>query len=304
MYLPKRQREQTVMMARIRNEARWIQRCMARTWQVANTCVIWDDGSDDETMDEVIKSFGDYNYIERKLDRPSRSTGAHVFFHDDGRVLHYVHSPYRITGLATGVAIPYELMKYQVNEIRDKNTLWEYVKSRTLFKYVLCMDGDEMLSLALLRSMETWYRHMDVGIDLFHLPFVYLWDNEDTVRIDAIYGKGSDGVQVLNFPRLFTTQRWTEQEVFDSHFAWEGTKGGFHCGSLPRSQAKSDMVGGLALDPIIHFGYLHEHDRQRKFVFYNEIDPGNVFEGEYKHIIGQPNQHAPGPVQLVVWQDA
>jgi hypothetical protein len=166
------------------------------------------------------------------------------------------------------------------------------------------MDGDEMLSLALLRSMVGWYQHMDTGLDLFHLPFVYLWDGEGQIRVDGIYGVDGGGVPILNFPRLFTTQRWTEQEVFDSHFAWEGTKGGFHCGSLPRHQAKPDMVGGLAIDPIIHFGYLHERDRQRKFVFYNEIDPGNVFEGEYKHIIGQPNQHAPGPVQLVPWVDA
>jgi hypothetical protein len=63
------------------------------------------------------------------------------------------------------------------------------------------------------------------------------------------------------------------------------------------------MCGGLAHDPVVHFGYLDEAERQRKYVFYNKIDPGNQVEGEYRHIIGEPDVHAPGPVELVAYKD-
>src|SRR3972149_4986157 len=85
-----------------------------------------------------------------------------------------------------------------------------------------------------------------------------------------------------------------------------GSKGGSHRGSIPRENFRPngvDPVAAISAQRLIRFGYWDGEDRQRKFEFYNRIDPGNTFEGEYRHIIGQPHQHAPGPVVLVPWED-
>jgi hypothetical protein len=50
-------------------------------------------------------------------------------------------------------------------------------------------------------------------------------------------------------------------------------------------------------------GYIDEDLRQRKYRFYTALDPGNLAEGEYRHIIGLADVHAPGPLKFVHWED-
>jgi hypothetical protein len=223
--------------------------------------------------------------------------GIHVSL-DEQRVLHYVHSPFR----------PAVRDKENVNEIRDKNMLWYYVKARTQFKNVLCLDGDEVLSLEALRQWSEIEKNLDHGVDMITIPFVYLWDSESQARVDGIYGDAEDGHPKLRFPRIFTIQRISDQNLFDQHFSWEGTKGGFHCGSIPMvhfetSRPHAPLNGRFIPAPVAHYGYVDDPLRQRKFKFYREIDPGNKVEGEYLHIIGEPDLHAPGPLEFKPWED-
>lgn len=285
-------RERTICQMRVRNEERWIRRSLERTWQVCQTAVIFDDGSDDSTEEEAVKSFtfdsqalqdGDVTVYSGSVDRGPCE-------------LHYIHSPF------TKAIRP----KERVNENRDKNVLNSYCKSVIDYDYVLCLDGDEMLSKSAVRQFPDVWNFLDNNCDIVVLTFVYLWDAENLRRVDGVYGPLS-GISQLRFPRVYTIKRLEEHDLFNLSFAWEGVRGGgFHCGSIPMQNFTTPLSGlARTIDaPIVHFGYIDETLRQRKYIWYNHIDPNNEHEGCYKHIIGQPDQWAPGPVDLQPWEDA
>lgn len=298
-------RDNVAAMLRIKNESRWIRRSLERIFMVAKYVVILDDGSTDHTelecklalsTDVITVSTGSdaHKTIVSGIELQSMPWG----WIGRGQVaagateLHFLNSPF------ANVVRP----KERVSEIRDKRVLWYYAKAAIPATHWLCFDGDEMPSLSFVRHFDTAYKMLERGDDILHFPFVYLWDSEDMQRVDGIYGSRRDGMKLLNFPRYFTVKRCSEQAIFDMTFAWEGTKGGFHCGSIPREKFPYKKWGEFK-HPIVHFGYLDDPLRQRKFQFYREIDPGNKAEGEYMHIIGQPNVHAPGPVRLEPWRD-
>lgn len=276
-------------MYRVRNEGRWIRRSLERTFEVCKTVVILDDGSDDNTREESIKAMGPFPGFLPPGGSPEIFTVTGDY---GGHQLHYVRSPFR----------PSVREKEAVSEIRDKNFLWSYAKSRVNFTHMLCLDGDEMLSREAIRQWPHIEDLLASSHEVLTVPFIYLWDADDKRRVDGLYGDdGRDGSPRLRFPRIFTVSRQSPETLFDQRFVWNGVKGGFHCGSIP--QEGFSFRGGFVAAPVVHFGYIDDDLRQRKFVFYNTIDPHNKFEGEYRHIIGQPDQHAPGPVQLVEWRD-
>lgn len=281
------------MMSRIRNEARWIARNLERTWQVCRHVVLLDDGSTDSTVACAVASITEP--VEQRADggvaiyRGMTSFGL--------AELHVVHSPY------TGMVRP----KMRRNELRDKNHLWAYVKSAVDFDYVLCLDGDEVLSKKALAAFpEMWVWFENKTCDWISFPFIYLWNTEDQRRVDAIYGdRPEDGSPHLRFPRFFSIKRLDEQQLYDTRFNWLGTRGGLHCGSIPQEafhQIKPKQLHARYAY-VLHYGYLDRDMRVAKFQMYNTIDPGNKFEGFYSHLIEEPNQHAPGPVQFVPWSD-
>lgn len=288
-------RDETVCMMRIRNEQRWIRRSLLRTFEVARTVVLWDDHSEDETWKEAKSAIEQFH---NDTNMYNLTVGEMWGWQCEGSKasLHFINSPFR----------PAVRAKQNVSEIRDKNTLWEYVKSRVDFKYVLCLDGDEMLSKKAVRFWPSAINAMDGGLDVLVIPFIYLWNDEKTRRVDGLYGNEPDNHPRLRFPRAFTIMRQDEQQLFDQRFKWEGSGGGFHCGSVPNESFKPllrDPQRGMFPAPMIHFGYMHAVDRQKKYEFYNIIDPGNDFEGEYKHMVELPNRWCPGPTQLEPYTD-
>lgn len=283
-------RSDVACMMRIRNEARWIREVLSKAWEVAGTIVILDDGSDDQTE---IECFMALNPDSTPFTGRDRIT---VEDYDD-KVLHYIKSPFR----------PAERVSQAVSEIRDKNFLWEYCKSRVLFRHMLCLDGDEVPSQTFIRDFPQIIGFLERQVDIVSIPFIYLWDSNTQRRVDGIYGNLADGHPRLRFPRLFTIDRVTADQLHIMRFSWEGSKGGFHCGSIPRENFRpndGEPSSAVFARPLIHYGYRDDTDRRRKYAFYNQIDPGNKFEGEYKHIIGEPNVHAPGQVALIPWEDA
>jgi hypothetical protein len=286
-------RDRTVCMMRIKNEARWIGRNLERTWQVCSKVVLWDDGSTDATGTRAIASLGQgYEVVSISGGWIARGTTPW-----GPAELHFLESPY------TGMVRP----KMRRNELRDKCCLWWYVKASVDFDYVLCLDGDEVLSKKALAAFgEIWVWLSSGACDWISLPFIYLWDSEDQRRIDGIYGdRPEDKSPKLRFPRLFSIKRLDEQQLYDTRFNWLGTRGGLHCGSIPQEafhQIKPKQLHAVHAH-VLHYGYLDRDLRQTKFTMYNEIDPNNQFEGFYMHIIGEPNVHAPGPVQLVPWTE-
>lgn len=191
------------------------------------------------------------------------------------RVLHYLMSPFQKT----------------VDEVRDKNHLWDYVCGLS-FRHVLCLDGDEMLSLSALKDFPAAIHQLEQGgASVIVMPFVYLWNTEQQRRIDGVY-------RDIRHARLFTVDRAPDYR--HARFVGHG-RAGFHCGSIPErlNVRHVDMPSML----VVHMGYIDEALRQRKLQFYNALDPGNEGEGHYKHVVGLPNHLAPGPVQLVEYLD-
>jgi glycosyltransferase involved in cell wall biosynthesis len=288
-------RDATVCMMRIRNEARWMPRSLARSFRVCRAVVVWDDGSTDDTETRV-QSFFDETVGGAVRAHGMRWGWLWSGLHRDGlghMELHYLRSPFR----------PARREIQNVDEVRDKNALWEYVKAQVEFRTVLCMDGDEMLSQAIIREWPALLTALERGLDMLAVPIIQLWDSEEQRRIDGWYGDSSDGRPRVRHPRVLTVAHLNDEEIYHLHFAHAGSRGNFHCGFLPRAGVHRDWRLGVTAGTIVHFGYLHARDRQRKYEWYNRIDPDNEFEGRYAHVVGLPDQHAPGPVQLAPWED-
>lgn len=299
MQVTKESRDQTVAMLRVKNEERFITRCLTSIFQVCKTIVIFDDGSSDDTEISALQTLygADYQRImesneEVQFEQEIKKPFGWIFSYNDSqdilRVLHFIKSPFTDAVRE----------KERTNEVRDKNFLWAYVKTCIDAKHILAMDGDEMLSKALIRHWQEAINLLENGIDVLAFPFIFLWDGENQRRIDGGYADEQH-------PRLFTIKRQTEQDLFNQHFAWQGNAGGFHCGSIPRESFSPNgkLANKVFRYPIVHFGYIDDSIRQRKFQFYSRIDPNNKAEGEYLHIIGQRNCHQLGDVKLAQWED-
>lgn len=172
-----------------------------------------------------------------------------------------------------------------LDEIRDKNWLLDQVKPLNP-EFIVFIDGDEILAPGsqprLLAEMQ------NPLATCLSLRILYLWNDEQTVRMDGVYG---------DFHR---------ESVFRpnaTRFVSNGNGGHFHCGNVPAG----NRGGRRVLDvPLLHLGYMDRADRERKWKFYTEKDPGNTGEDNYRHITqGDPGgvpaelrlMHA-GPIEL------
>ena len=267
-------RDKTACMMRVRNEQRWIRRSLEQTFKVARTVVVFDDGSTDGTLGECIGSMG-------LSACPTSPIGGILVVEHEDKELHYISSPFRNRVVRE---------KESVNEVRDKNLLWYYVKSSIECQYVLCLDGDEVLSNRSVREFDKAWNALRTQ-ERISLPFVFLWGSEDSMRVDGVYAS-------IWHARMFALAGTSPDELYGSHFD-TGISGGFHCGSIPGGLRDPAATFCVAVDlPIVHYGYIDDSIRKRKFEFYNKIDPNNMGEGGYRHIIGESNHRAPGPVRL------
>lgn len=308
-------RDRFLMMSRVKNEERFIRRCLESAFEVCKQIVIWDDGSTDNT--EAICLSVAVNDLKVETDagqldlssyppKPSivarqakQTTWGWIAASEDGeRILHFIRSPF--TEVAPNRA------KQRINEIRDKNTLWYYVRGLD-FDHVLCLDGDEWLSKQFIRAFPDCELLIEQN-EMVDIPVVYFWDSENQIRRDGVYGINPvDRQSTLRFPRMFSVKNVTEGTIFTMHFANEGNPGGFHCGSVPQNGFFLVYGHGLRRAlfpaPIVHGGYIDDAIRQRKLTFYQTIDPNNQTEGNYLHIVGQRNCHQPGDVAVEYWED-
>lgn len=205
-------------MLRVRNEARWIEKCVSSILPLCDLVIVMDDHSDDDTL-------------------------------------------YRCQSMSKVNA--FESQFYGLNEARDKNHLLSIAEAQKP-DWIIAIDGDEMLAADSLQPLEKALRC--ASAPCLSLRVRYLWDREDQVRVDGVYG---------DFHR---------ESVFrpnGSRFV-DGNGANFHCGNVPAAIRQKRTV--LSDVSLIHFGYLHREDRIRKYQFYNRADPGNSREDGYRHI--------------------
>jgi glycosyltransferase involved in cell wall biosynthesis len=155
-----------------------------------------------------------------------------------------------------------------IHEARDKDYLlskvWE--SGAKLGDSCLMVDGDEALhpqdAPAVLRAVQE-----KVICGSMHI--VYLWDDEQQMRVDRWYKEFRRPSMFRLVSPLLTFKR-------------TGFGGNFHCSSAP-----AQLLAKITpLDVrLLHYGYLHREDRVRKFHWYNSVDPNNSFEDGYRHMV-------------------
>jgi len=110
---------------------------------------------------------------------------------------------------------------------------------------------------------------------------LYLWNSEDQVRTDGVYGR-------FRRPSMFRPG--------NHQFRSTSAGGNFHCGNAPSAL----QLSAIRLDAaLLHFGYLHKEDRLRKYAWYNHLDPNNRNEDLYRHIAQGDVAEIPADVRLL-----
>lgn len=151
-----------------------------------------------------------------------------------------------------------------LDEVRDKNYLLGFVR-KAEWDWVVHIDGDEALyaeDAPLLLS----------AIHNTHAPalcmrVVYLWNDDHTIRVDRIYSN-------IWRPSAF---RLTDNGRFESTHPH-----GYHCGNAP-----ANLRGQSVHVPVrlLHYGYMHQADRLRKYREYTQHDPEAHENDGYRHIV-------------------
>jgi len=176
-----------------------------------------------------------------------------------------------------------------LNEARDKDYLLSQVLEDAP-RWVLHIDGDEELEYHgcdRLRLLYKKYTNSDVAAIQFQV--CYLWDTPQQWRIDGLYGE-------FHRPSTFKIPWVTKTPL---RFTCTNGTNNFHCSNFPQNIPGRVVKSGIRLK---HYGYMHGEDRMRKFKWYNEKDPNNTVEDNYRHLIGR-GKHAPGPAQFAAWVD-
>ena len=127
------------------------------------------------------------------------------------------------------------------------------------------IDGDEVLMAGYQEAL--WNAMKTTPNQCLSLPILYLWDREDRVRVDGIYG---------DFRRESAFRFGCER------FRPTSAGGNFHCGNVPVGQRGNR---GYVEAPLLHYGYLDRADRLRKFAWYNRNDQKNSTEDGYRHMV-------------------
>ncbi len=166
------------------------------------------------------------------------------------------------------------------DEARDKNLLLDQVDNGGGADWVIMIDGDEVMQYdhngIFLRNEINNAKHACLSF-----PILYLWDREDQIRVDGVYG---------DFMR-------------ESAFRYRGERfqrtsagANLHCGNVPAALRRDR---GYVNAPLLHFGYLERADRIRKLSWYRSIDPDNKTEGNYSHIAQGDVPEIPADAKLL-----
>lgn len=179
-----------------------------------------------------------------------------------------------------------------LDESRDKNYLLDEIIMRAEPEWILAIDGDEVLERT---GADKIRGILSKENDVCALSFkiIYVWNNLNTIRTDGIYDR-------FYRPSVFQLKGQPIRRIrFRTTTAGKG--GNLHCSNYPMNLVGRELRVPVRLK---HYGYLEPEVRLRKYVYYNEVDPNNVAEDCYKHIIEIPGSvHAPGPTRLEEWVD-
>lgn len=175
-----------------------------------------------------------------------------------------------IKGAADCVYVPYPFTG--LDESRDKTYLLNILMGVQFREHdwVICIDGDEEICDADLgKLMETGSRKQG-GTEVVSYSFqiLTLYDSPDQIRVDGPYAK-------MLRPSMF---RLIKPGMTFKSNARHG--GGFHCSNVPADIGFATRTHDPEPVRVKHYGYMDKVDRERKYKFYVEHDPG--YESWYR----------------------
>jgi len=223
-------------LLRVRNEARWIDRCVRAITPICERVLILDDKSDDGTP-EICEAIPGVTAF--------RSTASTCDESADKDFL---------------LSRAYDLIPDEHKKGNPNSPWWG-----------LLIDGDEEL---MQEDQQTVMEMAKSNEYAFHFRIPYLWNDENTVRLDGVYSRMAN----LGRPSMFRLMN----EDFRFMRTPFGNGHNFHCSSVPQEMLHHARPSTARLK---HWGYMHAKDRIRKFHWYNERDPDNRGEDSYRHMV-------------------
>ena len=163
-----------------------------------------------------------------------------------------------------------------LDESRDRNTILKMALDKKP-DYIFTIDGDEILSP---NSYDLFFDELTVlypNIDVFETQILYMWDKPNQVRYDGIFSRTWQKrlVSLKNQPELI--------------FKNTPYPGNLHCGGIPTNTIGQDNPVPSKVK-ILHYGNYDQKIREKKFEFYNKIDPNNKLTDEYRHIVSDDSK--------------
>ena len=163
------------------------------------------------------------------------------------------------------------------NESRDMQFLYERTKADGP-GWIISIDGDEELAQADQDTVRAAIATA-AGVSRFTLRILYLWDQENQIRVDGVY-------KDYRRARIFKPEP-------GGHF-----RGGLHGGGAGHVTGLTGKTAVLEAR-LLHYGYLHREDRIRKYRWHNDVaDPGNATEDHYRHIVQGDVPESPATAKL------
>jgi glycosyltransferase involved in cell wall biosynthesis len=174
-----------------------------------------------------------------------------------------------------------------LDEARDKNYLLKIARKsvtpvETRPDWFLWIDGDEELTNRSIPIIQKEVKNPKIAC--YSLRIWYLWDQVDQIRVDGVYGR-------FHRPSLFRN--------IEGDLAFRSTKSGgnLHCSSIPIEIIRKGSIH-VTEAALIHYGYLLRNQRVEKYKWYNEVDPGNISEDYYRHMIQGDIPEVPRSMKL------
>ena len=234
---------------RIKSEARWIKEVIESILPVCERVLVLDDHSEDDTP-EICEAFGDPVTVYRSKFDGLDETRDRQFLLD--RAMELVPTT-PTDWLSGGTTSPW---------------------------WALACDGDEILVPTGPAAIRKFIEDGDREIipvprpgdrHVAKLRVRYLWNDRQHYRVDGVYAQFAR-------PSLF--------RLMNRMFKFQTTPwgGNFHCSSIPQEllHHAHEICEGADL---LHLGYMDQSDRLRKFEFYNTMDPNNIPEDRYRHML-------------------
>jgi len=169
----------------------------------------------------------------------------------------------------------------ELNESAEMQFLFEHAMAAKP-DWIISIDGDEELEQGGAEKIRLAIEVAD-GVSYFTLKIVYLWDRVDQVRVDGVYS---------NFRR----KRVFKPEP-GAAFVGNNTKHNLHCGGAGNIKNLSGRWEALDVN-LLHYGYLYAEDRMRKYLWHQQVEPNNLAEDRFRHIVQGDVPEVPATAQL------